>query len=452
MMYVPNRRDDRKEMLQQIGVSAVQDLFADIPEAIRLRRPVKIPGPLSEWELSRLLEGMAGENRPLGACLSFLGAGCYDHYTPAAVKHLIQRSEFYTAYTPYQPEVSQGTLQAVFEFQTYVARLTGMEVANASMYDGASALAEAVLMAKRVGRGRRRVILPQTVHPEYRRVVRTILEPLEPTFEEPEVTAAFEVDWDAVFAGLDSDTSCVILQNPNVFGTLEEFERLGELAARAREVGALFIVLVVEPLSLSVLAPPGSYGADIVVAEGQSLGLPMAFGGPHLGLFATRNALIRQMPGRLVGETIDARGNRGFVLTLATREQHIRRERATSNICTNQSLCALAVAIYLSLLGRKGLEAVGALNLKRAREAMAALEEIGGLEILQTRCFNEFVVKTSVPPAMLNERLAERGILGGLDLSRWDPGWEGLWMLCCTEKTTSEDIRRFAWEVREVMA
>jgi glycine dehydrogenase subunit 1 len=438
-------------MLEAIGVSSVEDLFKDIPESVRLKGPLNLPGPFPEWELVRRMEDLAGRNRPATRLLSFLGAGCYNHHVPAALLHLIQRSEFYTAYTPYQPEVSQGTLQAIFEFQTYVARLTGMEVANASLYDGASSLAEAVLMAQRIRKGRSRVILPTTVHPEYRQVVRTLVGPLRLEILEPPETATLEADWEVLKDLLDSKVSCVVIQNPNFFGTIEDLDGIRDLAQRAREVEALFIVLIVEPLSLGILLPPGEYGADVVAAEGQSFGIPMSFGGPHLGLFATRSAFVRQMPGRLVGQTRDARGNLGYVLTLATREQHIRRERATSNICTNQSLCALAAAVYLSMAGRTGLQRLAALNVNRTRQAMDALDGIEGFHIVQRRCFNEFVARPPVPPSLLNQRLMERGILGGLDLSRFDSRWEGLWLLCCTEKTSLEDIQTLRKSIEEIV-
>jgi glycine dehydrogenase subunit 1 len=438
-------------MLKKIGISSASALFSDIPESVRLNRPLHIPGPMSEWDLCRYIQGLAGRNKPLSHLLSFLGAGCYDHHIPAAISHLLRRSEFYTAYTPYQPEVSQGTLQAIFEYQTYVARLTAMEVANASMYDGASALAEGVLMAQRLRRGRKKVLIPKSVHPEYRQVVHSIVRPLGLEFVELDVTESMEIDWDSCIEGVDEDTSCVVIQNPNFFGTIEDLESIRRLARRAHEREAIFIVLVVEPLSLAILTPPGEYGADIVVAEGQSFGIPISYGGPHLGMFATRESIMRQIPGRLVGQTLDSHGNRGFVLTLATREQHIRRERATSNICTNQSLCALATCIYLSLLGRQGLREVAGINLDRTHQALEAMEALPGFEVLQNRCFNEFVVRTPIDPGVLNERLLEKGILGGLDLSKFDPRWAGLWLLCCTEKTSEEDIQRFIRAIQEAV-
>jgi glycine dehydrogenase subunit 1 len=294
------------------------------------------------------------------------------------------------------------------------------------------------------------VVLSAGVHPEYREVTRTITRPLDLKLVEPAISAALETDWAAMTEQVDERTSCVVVQNPNFLGTIEDLHALREMARTTHEVGALLIVAVVEPLSLGVLEPPGEYGADIVVAEGQSLGIPPAFGGPHLGMFATRTELLRQMPGRLVGQTQDARGNRGFVLTLATREQHIRRERATSNICTNQSLCALAATIYLSLLGRRGLEAVAGLNLQRTHEALEALKGLPGFGVVQDRVFNEFAVRPPLPPGEMNRRLLEKGILGGLDLGRFHSDWDGLWLLCCTEKRSTQDIQRLVDALMEV--
>lgn len=450
-MYNPNRGKDLQEMLERIGVSSVDGLFADIPDAVRLRHPLKVPGPLAEWDLHRHLRGLADKNQALSQLITFLGGGCYDHHVPSAVNHLLRRSEFYTAYTPYQPEVSQGTLQAIFEYQTYVVRLTGMEVANASMYDGATALAEAVLMAQRARPGREKVVISKTVHPEYRQVVHTLIRPLDLNIVEPQATETLEADWPKLMNLVDGETSCVVLQNPSFFGTIEDLAAIKRLAQKARKVEALFIVVVVEPISLGVLVPPGYYGADIVVAEGQSLGIAPSFGGPHLGMFATRAALVRQMPGRLVGQTRDRRGKRGYVLTLATREQHIRRERATSNICTNQSLCALTATIYLSLLGRCGIQNLALLNMHRAHQAMEGLDGLTAFKVLQKRCFNEFVVKTPISPTVLNERLLKKGILGGLDLSKFGPSWKGHWLLCCTEKTRAEDVERLLEVIREVI-
>jgi glycine dehydrogenase subunit 1 len=451
-MYVPNQGDDLAVLLHRIGVKSVEELFRDIPAPLRLQADLDIPGPFAEWEVLRILREMAARNTSVDRITSFLGGGCYDHHVPASIAHLLRRSEFSTAYTPYQPEVSQGTLQAIFEFQTYMARLTGMDVSNASLYDGATALAEAVLMGQRVRPGRKGVLLSGAVHPEYRDVVRTVTRPLGLELLEPPPTPQWETDWPALQEQVGPQTSCVVVQNPNFFGTLEDLDHLRATACRSRDAGALFIVVVAAPISLGLLVPPGEYGADVVAGEGQSLGIPMAFGGPHLGFLTARTSLLRQMPGRMVGQTQDVRGNRGFVLTLATREQHIRRERATSNICTNQSLCALAATIYLSQLGRCGLERVAGLNLQRTREAMEAVAGLEEFQVRQRRVFNEFVVKTPLSPGTLNEALLQRGILGGLDLGRFDPRWEGEWLLCCTEKRSPEEIRELVRALTEVVS
>ena len=452
MMFTPNRGAHLEEMLKVIGVEKPEDLFQDIPESLRSDAVPDLPGPYSELGLKRVLGELAAKNKSMAGTVSFLGGGCYHHYIPSAVNHLAGRSEFATAYTPYQPEVSQGTLQAIFEFQTYIALLTGMDVANASMYDGATALSEAILLSHRARPKKNRVVLSKAVHPEYRQVVKTLLNPLALDLVEIDETAGMESDWEKLSESVNTETACVVVQNPNFFGTIEDLQGLTSLSEKAHEADALFIVAVAEPMSLGILMPPGQYGADVVVGEGQSFGISASFGGPHLGLFAAKNALVRQMPGRLVGETVDMNGNRGFVLTLATREQHIRRERATSNICTNQSLCALAATIYLSLLGPKGLAEVAGMNIQRAREAAGKINALPGYEVLQERCFNEFVVRTSVPPEKINAALAEKGILGGIDLSRFDSRWKGLRLLCCTEMTSHEDIEALAGALREVTA
>ena len=450
MMFTPNRGAHLEEMLKAIGVDRPEDLFQDIPESLRSDAIPDLPGPYSEFGLKRLLGNMASKNTPMDGAVSFLGGGCYHHYVPSAVNHLAGRSEFATAYTPYQPEVSQGTLQAIFEFQTYIALLTGMDVANASLYDGATALSEAILLSQRAKPKKKRIVISKAVHPEYRQVVKTLLDPLGLELVEVDETAGMESDWEKLTGSVNPETACVVVQNPNFFGTVEDLKGLTSLSEKAREADALFIVAVAEPISLGILIPPGQYGADVVVGEGQSFGIPASFGGPHLGLFATSSALVRQMPGRLVGETVDMNGARGFVLTLATREQHIRRERATSNICTNQSLCALAATIYLSLLGPKGLAEVAGMNIKRSREAAEKIDALPGYEVLQERCFNEFVVRTPVPPEKIDAALAEKDILGGIDLSRFDARWKDLRLLCCTEMTSEEDIEALVEALREV--
>ncbi len=445
--------DERvKRMLDFIGVKSLEELFREIPEQARLSRELDLPGPLLEWELLAHLRNMASSNVHSLEATHFLGAGCYDHHVFSATKSLIRRGEFFTAYTPYQPELSQGTLQAMFEFQSYVCRLAGMEVANASMYDGATALAEAILMAQRLRPGRTRVVISGALHPEYRAVVRTITHPLGLELLEVEPDSSWETHWERVQACINPQTCCLVLQNPNFFGTIEDMYQLQEAGEAIHRVEGLLILVVVETTSLGLLRPPGELGADIFVGEGQPLGLPMSFGGPHLGLLATKEAFLRQVPGRLVGLSHDSRGKRGYVLTLATREQHIRRERATSNICTNQALCALAVTIQLALLGPLGLKEVALRSSQAAFTAMEALAGLPGLAIPQRRIYNEFVVQTPVEPGLLNRELLNRGIMGGLDLGRFNPAWKGKWLLCCTEKSSREDISKLVSSLEELLA
>jgi glycine dehydrogenase subunit 1 len=372
----------------------------------------------------------------------FLGAGAYFHWIPAVVSHLAGRSEFYTAYTPYQPEISQGTLQAIFEFQTYMTLLTGMEVANASMYDGASALAEGVLMALRIKPGRKEIIIPSTVHPEYRQVVKTYLLAQDAQIIDSPLTHDLHTDWQAIESRISEETCCVVIQNPNFLGTIEDLGAIRRISQKVHEVGGLIIVTVVEPISLGILTSPGEYGADIVVGEGQSLGNPVSFGGPFLGIFATRDAFVRKMPGRVVGQTMDSRGQKGYVLTLATREQHIRREKATSNICTNQSLCALRASIYLSVLGKHGLRELAVLNMRTADYARERIGHIKGYRTQDTPVFNEFVIECPRPVPEIQKILLEQGIIAGLDLSPFVRGLTHHILLCTTEMNTRSEIDR----------
>jgi glycine dehydrogenase subunit 1 len=389
--------------------------------------------------VERALSALAGRNRPAGAGPFFCGAGAYRHHVPASVDHLIQRSEFLTSYTPYQPEIAQGTLQTLFEFQTQVAALTGLPVANASMYDGSTACAEAVMMAARVTR-RRRAILSGGVHPHYDEAAHTLAH--SAGIETVRLPAAIDGEA-AVLAAIDADTACVVVQTPNVFGTVTDITAIAEAA---RAAGALTIVVTTEAVAFGLLKSPGEMGADIAVAEGASIGVGLNFGGPYVGLFACREALVRQMPGRLCGETVDAAGRRGFVLTLSTREQHIRRDKATSNICTNSGLCALAFTIHMSLLGGRGLAALARLNHSRARRLREALAAVPGVEVLTPRFFNEFAVRTPKAAADVVERLARRDILAGVPFSRLDPdaGLDDVLLVCATETTTDEDIAAFA--------
>ena len=372
MRYVSLTDEEKKLILEEIGASRIEDLFSTIPEQFRLLEPVDIPAALSEIEVLDYFKGLAETNASSEKFQYFLGAGAYNHFIPTIIDSIISRAEFYTAYTPYQPEISQGTLQAVFEFQTLVCQLTGMEVANASLYDGSSALAEAVLMAARITK-RQKILLPKTLHPEYRRVLETYVTNLNIELVDIPFTESGQVDLNQVEDSLNESFAALVLQSPNFFGVIEDLELASQLC---QATGSLFIVTVSEALSLGLLKPPGEVGADIVVAEGQSLGIPLGYGGPYLGVFATKDKHKRQMPGRLVGQTVDSEGNRGFVLTLATREQHIRREKATSNICTNQGLCALIVAIFLVTLGKHGIRRLAEQNLKKAHYLRSLLPEM----------------------------------------------------------------------------
>jgi len=446
MRYLPHTDDDRAAILKAIGAGSVDDLFVDVPRGALLDAPVDLPPHAGELEVERALSEMAARNVPAGSVPFFVGAGAYRHHVPAAVDHLIQRSEFLTAYTPYQPEISQGTLQVLFEFQTQVALLTGMEVANASMYDGATACAEAVMMANRVTR-RQRTVLSGGLHPQYRAAVET-----QARFVDAEIVAA-GTDIEGVedlAALIDEGTSCVVVQNPTFFGHLRD---LRDLAAACHAKGALLIVVVTEVVSLGAVTPPGDMGADIVVGEGQSIGNALNVGGPYLGLFAAREKFVRQMPGRLCGETVDADGRRGFVLTLSTREQHIRREKATSNICTNSGLCSLAFTIHLSLLGEVGLAELAALNHARACSAADALAGVDGVEVINGSFFNEFTLRLSKPAAPVVEALAAQGVLAGVPASRLLPGGdvEDLLLVAATETTSEQDIAVLADRLGEVL-
>jgi glycine dehydrogenase subunit 1 len=437
MRYIPNTDLNCRQMLDVIGVRSVDDLFDDIPSAARLTRPLRIPPALSEADLTKHLRALAARNADADRYSSFLGAGCYNHFSPAIIGHLISRGEFLTSYTPYQPEISQGTLQAIYEYQTLVCQLTGMEVSNASMYEGASATAEAILMAHRLT-GRGRVVLARSLHPEYRQVARTYAQQMSLAFGEAGYTPEGTVDLPAAKALLDNQVACLVVQSPNFFGAIED---LAELAEAAHAVGALLVVAVAEPISLGLLKPPGECGADIVVGEGQGLGVPMSFGGPFLGFFATQEKYARQMPGRLVGATEDREGRTGYVLTLATREQHIRREKATSNICTSEALVALMATIYMETLGRKGLREVALMNLNGAAYAKARLAREQGCAVkFSGPAFNEFVVQVKRKPAALLQMLLKRQIIGGLDLSRFYQELSDCLLVCVTEQNSRDEI------------
>ncbi|MGO9472376.1 MAG: aminomethyl-transferring glycine dehydrogenase subunit GcvPA [Rhodomicrobium sp.] len=445
MRYLPHTDSDRREMLDAIGVTGIDALFAEVPPSKLLRELPDLPLKQSEMAAGRALESLAARNVPAGSVPFFAGCGAYKHHVPATVDYIIQRSEFMTAYTPYQPEIAQGTLQYLFEFQSQVAMLTGMEVANASMYDGSTAAAEAVLMAHRLTK-RGKAVLAGGLHPHYRVVIETISHYSGHGVEGAKAGPALTFE-----AGFDSETSCVVVQMPDVFGRVSD---LTALAEKAHAAGALLIVVVTEAVSFGALKSPGAMDADIVVAEGQSFGNGLNFGGPYLGLFATRQKFVRQMPGRLCGQTADRDGRRGFVLTLSTREQHIRREKATSNICTNSGLCALAFTAHLTLLGEAGLRKLGSLNHASAVALADALAQVSGVEIITPHFFNEFTIKTPKPGAEVIGLLADRGVIGGVPASRlWpnDAAFADLIIVAATEVTTKEDIAAYKCALSEVL-
>ena len=437
MRYIPHTEEDVRQMLDTIGVPTLEDLFVGIPAAERLQRPLNLPPAVAEGALLRELGQLAAGNATPASHLSFLGGGAYHHFIPAVVDHLISRSEFYTAYTPYQPEISQGTLQAIFEFQTLICQLTGMDVANASMYDGASSCAEAVLMAVRVTR-RRKVLLSAALHPEYRQTVATYCRYLDLELLEVPFDNSGGTDMAALERLADGATAAVVSGYPNVFGVIEDLAAQAEMAHRC---GARLVAAVAEPVALGLLKSPGEMGADIVVGDGQSFGIPVGFGGPTVGFFASRQQDLRAMPGRLVGETVDTSGQRGFVLTLSTREQHIRREKATSNICSNQGLCALMATIYLSLLGKAGLREVAQQNLAKASYARNAIAALPGFSLpFSGRSFNEFVVAAPRSAAEVLGALQQQGILGGLALARFYPQMTDRFLVCVTEQHSRAEI------------
>jgi glycine dehydrogenase subunit 1 len=437
LSYVLNTPDDQRAMLTKIGVASVEELFQQVPADVRLKRPLAIPPALSEIELTQHMQGLAAKNK---SAVCFLGGGSYDHFIPSVVDAVAGRSEFYTAYTPYQAEASQGSLQAFFEFQTLICQLTGLDVANASLYEGGSAVAEAVIMALNVTPKRHKVLIAESVHPEYRLTLNTYLANIDAqiaTLPTPRGT----LDPDEAKKAIDDQTVCVVVQHPNFFGCLEEVEAL---AAAAHAKGALFIVSF-DPISLGLLKRPGQYGADIAVAEGQSLGNPMTYGGPYLGLLACREEFVRKMPGRLVGETTDRHGKRCWVLTLQTREQHIRREKATSNICTNQGLMALKAAVYLTALGPQGLRETAELCTRKAHYAAEQLSSICGLHMRFDRpFFKEFTIQIRdlIPPLL--ERLLDVGYHAGLHLGRWYPKFADCVTVAVTEKRTKNEIDALA--------
>ncbi len=447
MRYLPLSGQERDDMLARIGVASVNELYADAPRDALLTGLLDLPLRKTELEVERRLSALAARNVAAGAVPFFVGAGAYKHHVPATVDHLIQRSEFLTAYTPYQPEISQGTLQVLFEFQTQVANLTGMEVANASMYDGSTATAEAILMAHRVTR-RRKALLSGGLHPHYAETARTLSDMAE---DEIALLPPDPRGTEDLIGALDDSLSCVVVQNPDFFGNLRDLRPLAE-ACRAK--GVLLVAVVTEPLSLGLIESPGAMGADIVVGEGQSIGNGLNFGGPYLGLFATRDKYVRQSPGRLCGRSVDSDGRPGFVLTLSTREQHIRREKATSNICTNSGLCALAFSIHLSLLGETGLKQLALINHANAVALAEALETTPGVEVLNRGFFNEFTVRVKGSAADLVERMAARGVLAGVPVSRLLPGagLDDLLLVASSEVNTDEDRAAFLAALKQELS
>jgi glycine dehydrogenase subunit 1 len=444
MSYVPNTDQNRKEMLEKIGVKDFSELVQMIPDSARLQGELRLPSPLSELELTGLLGQIAGRNEDTSRMINFLGGGAYDHFIPAAVDHIISRSEYYTAYTPYQAEVSQGTLQTIYEFQSLICELTGMDVANASMYDGATAAAEAALLTHD-HTGRDEILVAGSLNPNYRGVVNTYCGSVKLAVNTlPLAEGEGLIDLDAAKKKISDKVACVIIQTPNFFGLLEDVK---EIEALVHSAGAL-LVLVCDPIALGILKTPGEYNADIAVGEGQALGNNLYLGGPYLGYFACKGSLIRRMPGRIVAATTDTEGKAGFVMTLQTREQHIRREKATSNICTNQALCALSACVYLSIMGKSGIKKAAELCLQKSHWAAEQLAGIEGFsKAFDAPFFKEFVITTPVPPKKIIRSLVRKGILAGLDLSLFDRRWKNQLLVCVTEKRTREEIDRLVDEL-----
>ena len=452
MRYLPLTDTDRQAMLATIGAASIDDLFVDVPAEARLSGQIEgLPDHASELAVERHMSKLARQNLSAGEAPFFLGAGAYKHHVPASVDHLIQRGEFLTAYTPYQPEIAQGTLQVLFEFQTQVARLLGCDVANASMYDGSTACWEAIGMARRITK-RGKAILSSGLHPHYVSVARTMAKFTGDVLAHEAPTLTAQTDIDALIAAIDKDVSCVVVQYPDILGRIAD---LTPLADAAHAAGALLVAVVTEPVALGALVPPGEMGADIVVGEGQSIGVGLQFGGPYLGLFACKQKYVRQMPGRLCGETVDAAGKRGFVLTLSTREQHIRREKATSNICTNSGLCALAFSIHMTLLGERGLRDMASLNHGLAVQAADRLAQVPGVTLLNDSFFNEFTLVLTRDARDVVRSLADKGVLGGVSLGRLFPDapaiGKGL-VVAVTETVTAEDIEALAMALEEELA
>ncbi len=452
MRYLPLTQTDREAMLAVIGAASIDDLFVDVPEEARLDGPVHgLPNHASELAVERHMTALARQNTVAGEVPFFLGCGAYRHHVPASVDHLIQRGEFLTAYTPYQPEIAQGTLQMLFEFQTQVARLLGIDVANASMYDGSTACWEAIGMARRITR-RGKAILSSGLHPHYVSVARTMAKYTGDVLDTAAPALTADTDLDRLIAAIDDDTSCVVVQYPDILGRIADLTPLAD-ACHAKK--ALLIAVVTEPVAMGAIRSPGEMDADIVVGEGQSIGVGLQFGGPYVGLFGCKDKYVRQMPGRLCGETVDATGKRGFVLTLSTREQHIRREKATSNICTNSGLCALAFSVHMTLLGERGLRDLAMLNHRKAVAAADRLVQVPGVSLVNDAFFNEFTLTLPVEARPVVRTLADRGILAGVSLGRLYPDDAALangLVVAVTETTTDEDVETLAAALQEILA
>jgi len=443
MPFIPITDEEQGEMLKRIGVN-FDALIEPIPEEIRAKSKFDLPPPLSEMGVTKLMKDIAAQNKSSDDYIYFLGGGAYDHYIPSVINHILIRPEFYTAYTPYQPEVSQGTLQSTYEYQSMICDLTGMDVTNASMYDGATALAESIHMARGITGKNKAVIFP-TVHPYYQKVIKTYTEGMDIPLIYPESTNG-KVSIEMLERYIDDDTACVVAQHPNFFGILEDADKISEVAHKN---GTLFIVSY-NPISLGILKPPGEYGADIATGEGQPLGLPLTFGGPYLGLFSAKREFIRKMPGRIIGQTVDKNGKRGFVMTLQTREQHIRRAKATSNICTNNNLCALAAAVYLAIMGKKGVYEVANQSMQKSHYLKQGLQDSGAEFAFDSPFFNEFVLKTKIDAVSFVKKMMERGILSGIPLGQFNPEWKNYLLVAATEKRSKEELNKYIEEFSKI--
>ncbi len=443
--YIPMTDEDKQAMLDTIGVSSTDELFADIPENVRFKGELNVKPAKDEHELTKELSAIANKNVNTKTHVSFLGAGVYDHYMPSVVDHMISRSEFYTAYTPYQPEISQGELQAIFEFQTMICELTGMDVANSSMYDGGTALAEAVNLSAAQTK-KKKVLVSKAVHPESMDVIKTYTDGPRVEVVEIDVKDGF-TDLDHLKSELDEDTASVVIQYPNFYGQVEPIKEVQEIVGTQKKTMS---IVSSNPLALGYLTPPGEFGVDIVVGDTQVFGIPSQFGGPHCGYFATTKKLMRKVPGRLVGQTVDEDGRRGFVLTLQAREQHIRRDKATSNICSNQALNALATSVFLSAIGKHGIHEMATKNMKKARYAKSAFEKAGFEVLYSNRFFNEFVVKLNDDVQTVNKKLVEKGFIGGFDLSRVYPEMKNHMLIAVTEIRSKEEIDQFVKELGDI--